>query len=149
MRDLFIFSAYTGLAYADVERFDFEKMTQKTGKMYCIDSERLKTGTEFYTPILKPAMDVLKKYKFKLPKISNQKANDYLHLIEAQMKLRKSLTFHIARHSFATLVLSHDVPIEDVARMLGHKDIRVTQIYCKTLKTTVERHSEALASRIR
>lgn len=149
VRDLFIFSAYTGLAYADVERFDFEKMTQKRGKMYYIDSERLKTGTEYYTPILKPAMDVLKKYKFKLPKISNQKANDYLHLIEALMKLRKSLTFHIARHSFATLVLSHDVPIEDVARMLGHKDIKVTQIYCKTLKTTVERHSETLASRIR
>lgn len=149
VRDLFIFSAYTGLAYADVERFDFEKMTRKIGNIYYIDSERLKTGTEFYTPILKPAMEVLKRYKFKLPKISNQKANDYLHLIEAQMNLRKSLTFHIARHSFATLALSHDVPIEDVAKMLGHKDIKVTQIYCKTLKTTVERHSEALASRIR
>ena len=149
VRDLFIFSAYTGLAYADVERFDFEKMTRKIGNIYYIDSERLKTGTEFYTPILKPAMEVLKRYKFKLPKISNQKANDYLHLIEAQMNLRKSLTFHIARHSFATLALSHDVPIEDVAKMLGHKDIKVTQIYCKTLKATVERHSEALASRIR
>ena len=149
VRDLFIFAAYTGLAYADVQLFNFEKMTQKHDKMYYIDGKRLKTGTEFYTPILKPAMDVLKKYNFNLPKISNQKANDYLHVIEAQLKLKKSLTFHIARHSFATLVLSYDVPIENVGRMLGQKDIKVTQIYCKILKTTIERHAEALATKIR
>ena len=58
VRDLFIFAAYTGLAYADVQLFDFEKMTQKHDKMYYIDGKRLKTGTEFYTPILKPAMNV-------------------------------------------------------------------------------------------
>ncbi len=148
VRDLFIFAAYTGMAYADVQRFDFKKMTHKIGRLYYIDSERLKTGTEFYTPILKPAMDVLKKYDFKLPKITNQKANDYLHVIEVQCGFKKSLTFHLARHSFATLALAHDVPIEDISRMLGHSDIKTTQIYCKILKTTVQRHSEALASSI-
>jgi len=149
VRDLFIFAAYTGLAYADVQLFNFEKMTQKHDKMYYIDGKRLKTGTEFYTPILKPAMNVLKKYNYNLPKISNQKANDYLHVIEAQLKIKKSLTFHIARHSFATLVLSYDVPIENVGRMLGQKDIKVTQIYCKILKSTIQRHAESLASMIR
>ena len=148
VRDLFIFAAYTGMAYADVQRFDFKKMTHKIGRLYYIDSERLKTGTEFYTPILKPAMDVLKKYDFKLPKITNQKANDYLHVIEVQCGFKKSLTFHLARHSFATLALAHDVPIEDISRMLGHSDIKTTQIYCKILKTTVQRHSEVLASSI-
>ena len=148
VRDLFIFAAYTGMAYADVQRFNFKEMTHKIGRLYYIDSERLKTGTEFYTPILKPAMEVLKKYDYKLPRITNQKANDYLHVIEVQCGFKKSLTFHLARHSFATLALAHDVPIEDISRMLGHSDIKTTQIYCKILKTTVQRHSEALASRI-
>ena len=148
VRDLFIFAAYTGMAYADVQRFNFKEMTHKIGRLYYIDSERLKTGTEFYTPILKPAMDVLKKYDYKLPRITNQKANDYLHVIEVQCGFKKSLTFHLARHSFATLALAHDVPIEDISRMLGHSDIKTTQIYCKILKTTVQRHSEALAMSI-
>lgn len=148
VRDLFIFAAYTGMAYSDVQRFNFEEMTHRIGRLYYIDSERLKTGTEFYTPILKPAMDVLKKYDFKLPRITNQKANDYLHVIEVQCGFKKSLTFHLARHSFATLALAHDVPIEDISRMLGHRDIKTTQIYCKILKTTIQRHSEAFASTI-
>lgn len=149
VRDLFIFAAYTGLSYVDVENFDFDTMTQKIGNMYYIDSTRTKTGTKFYTPILKPAMDVLKKYKFKLPQISNQKANDYLHVIEQTLGLQKSLTFHLARHSFATLALANDVPIENVARMLGHTDIKTTQIYCKILNTTIERHSNNLQRRIK
>ena len=144
VRDLFIFSAYTGLSYADTQIFDFESMTISNGGMYYVDGSRVKTGTRFFTPILSPAMEVLKKYNFNLPKISNQKANDYLHLIEAQLGFRNSLTFHVARHTFATLALSHDVPIENVARMLGHEDIKTTQIYAKVLRSTIERHSEAL-----
>ena len=149
VRDLFIFSAYTGLAFCDVMAFDFETMTEHEGKLFYIDGSRLKTGTQFFTPILKPAMEVLKKYHFSLPKISNQKANDYLHIIQAAMKLNKNLTFHVARHSFATLALTHDVPIENVARMLGHQNIRTTQIYAKVLKTTIERHAISLQKAIR
>ena len=129
VRDLFIYSAYTGLVYCDVQVFNFEQMTEKIGKIYYIDGERLKTGTKFFTPILNPAMQVLKKYDYNLPKITNQKGNEYLHLIQHAMGLRKSLTFHVARHSFATLAISHGVPIEDVVRMLGHEDIRTTQIF--------------------
>lgn len=124
-------------------------MTEQQGTLYYIDGSRLKTGSKFFTPILKPAMEVLKKYDFKLPRISNQKANDYLHLIQAAMKLNKNLTFHIARHSFATLALAHDVPIENVARMLGHQNIRTTQIYAKVLKSTIERHAVNLQKAIR
>ena len=89
-------------------------------------------------------MEVLEKYGYELPKISNQKANDYLHVIEAQLGFIHNLTFHVARHTFATLALSHDVPIENVARMLGHQDIKTTQIYAKVLRSTIERHAEAL-----
>lgn len=149
VRDLLVFAAYTGLAYCDVQSFSFDTMTELQGTLYYIDGSRLKTGSKFFTPILKPAMEVLKKYDFKLPRISNQKANDYLHLIQAAMKLNKNLTFHIARHSFATLALAHDVPIENVARILGHQNIRTTQIYAKVLKSTIERHAVNLQKAIR
>ena len=148
VRDLFIFSAYTGLAFCDVQNFDYQSMTVKEGDLVFIDGNRIKTDTKFFTPILAPAMEVLKKYDFNLPKISNQKANDYLHLIQAQLGIKKNLTFHVARHSFATLALAHDVPIENVARMLGHEDIRTTQIYAKVLRTTIERHATALQGAI-
>ena len=148
VRDLFIFSAYTGLAFCDVQNFDYQSMTVKEGNLVYIDGNRIKTDTKFFTPILSPAMEVLKKYDYKLPKISNQKANDYLHLIQAQLGIKKNLTFHVARHSFATLALAHDVPIENVARMLGHEDIRTTQIYAKILRTTIERHACNLQSAI-
>ena len=148
VRDLFIFSAYTGLAFCDTQAFDFEKMTVKEGDMTFIDGSRIKTDTKFFTPILFPAMEVLKKYDYQLPKITNQKANDYLHLIQALLGIKKPLTFHVARHSFATLALAHDIPIENVARMLGHEDIRTTQIYAKVLRTTIERHASNLQSAI-
>ena len=94
-------------------------------------------------------MEVLKKYNNKLPHISNQKANDYLHLIEVICEIHKPLTTHVARHSFATLALSYDIPIEDVARMMGHTNIKTTQIYAKILKSTIERHAGNLASLIK
>lgn len=145
IRDLFIFAAYTGLAFCDTQDFDFRTMTEQIGDLFYIDGSRLKTGTNFFTPILPPAMEVLKKYNFKLPKISNQKANDILHMIEVRMGLNKPVTFHVARHSFATLSLSHDIPIEKVARMLGHKDIKTTQIYAKVLKSTIANHASDLS----
>ena len=148
VRDLFIFAAYTGLAFCDTQKFDFFTMTEQIGDLYYINSSRLKTGTNFFTPILSPAMEVLKKHDFKLPKISNEKANDYLHLIESRLNFKKPITFHVARHSFATIALSHDIPIDKVARMLGHKDIKTTQIYAKVLKSTIANHANNLSKAI-
>ena len=144
-RDLFVFAAYTGMSFCDVMLFDFNKMAEEYDGQYYIESSRQKTSSRFFTPILAPAMDVLRKYNYQLPRISNQKANDYLHLVEEKLGLNKSLTFHVARHTFATLMLAHDVPIENVARMLGHQDIKTTQIYTKILKSTIERHTAAVA----
>lgn len=146
VRDLFVFGCYTGLAYSDIMLFCYDTDVVQSNGLSYIDGERLKTGTKFYTPLLKPALEVLMKYKYKLPTISNQKYNDFLHAIEARIGLNKSLTSHIARHTFATTVtLANDVPIESVSRMLGHKDIKTTQIYAKVLKTTIERHTEKLS----
>ena len=130
-RDRFIFMTYTGLAYCDMELFDFKTMTEKREDYTYIDGERLKTGSKFFTPIQPPAMAVLKKYNYKLPSITNQKLNEYCHLLEILCQIRKPVTCHIARHSFATLMLSYGFSLEEVKKMLGHKDIRTTQLYAK------------------
>lgn len=137
-RDLFIFMAYTGLAYCDMQQFDYNAMTIERSDYTYIDGERLKTGSSFFTPILPPAMDVLKKYRYKLPIISNQKLNEYCHVIEALCQIHKPVTCHIGRHSFATLMLSYGFSLETVKKMLGHKDIKTTQIYAKISTKMVE-----------
>lgn len=137
-RDLFIFMAYTGLAFCDMELFDFDTMTVDRTDYTYIDGERLKTGSNFFTPILPPAMDVLKKYNYKLPLISNQKLNEYCHVIEALCQIHKPVTCHIGRHSFATLMINYGFPLESVKKMLGHKDIKTTQIYAKISTKKVE-----------
>lgn len=147
-RDLFVFSCYTGMAYCDVMAFDFKSMTIKCGDMYYIDGSRIKTGGVFFTPILPPAMEVLKKYDYKLPHMSNQKANEYLKIIRIQLNIRQNMTFHVARHSFATLALAHGIAIENVAKMLGHKNIKTTQIYAKVLRKTLTDNSYMLAKEI-
>ena len=137
-RDLFIFMAYTGLAFCDMELFDFDTMTVERPDYTYIDGERLKTGSNFFTPILPPAMNVLKKYNYKLPIITNQKLNQYCHVLEALCQIHKPVTCHIGRHSFATLMLSYGFTLETVKKMLGHKDIKTTQIYAKLSKKNVE-----------
>jgi len=148
-RDLFIFSAYTGLCYCDAQAFDFHTMAEKNGKLWYIDGSRIKSGTSYYTPILPRAMEILEKYNYRLPRLSNQKLNDFLSLVESRASLNKHLTSHLARHTFATIVLAQDVPVEDLARMMGHKDVRTTQHYAKILKTTIHRHAEALSLKLK
>ena len=149
VRDLFIFMSYTGLAYIDMCHFNFSEMTEKNGSLYYIDGKRTKTGSQFYAPILPPAMDVLKKYNYKLPTISNQKLNDYLDLIREKLDWKKKITCHVARHSFATLLLTYDFTVEKTARALGHKDIKTTQIYAKVLKKTICDKTEKLVTKIK
>jgi len=150
VRDLFIFCCFTGLSYVDMSLFDYNKdVVEENGSLY-IDGERLKTGTSFYTPLLSPAFDVLKQCNYKLPHMSVQKYNDYLHVIETKLDLKKPLTSHIARHTYATTVcLANGIPIEVVSRMLGHKHIATTEIYAKIMNTTVESYSDKLNSIIK
>ncbi len=149
VRDLFIFMAYTGLAYIDMCNFDFNTMAEKQGDLYYIEAARVKTGSDFYTPILPPAQAVLEKYNYQLPIISNQKLNDYLDVIREKLGFHKKLTCHVARHSFATLLLTYDFTVEKTARALGHKDIKTTQVYAKILKKTIVDRAEKLATSIK
>ena len=145
VRDMFIFCCYTGLAYADLNAFDYGKHVIVRDGLEYIDGNRIKTGTEFFTPLLKPAREILAKYGNKLPSMSDQKYNDYLHVIEARMDLKKPLTSHVARHTFATTVcLANDIPIETVSKMLGHRHVATTEIYAKIMRENVERHSRTL-----
>lgn len=140
VRDLFIFCCYTGLAYCDMNVFDYYKDVVSEGGMQYIDGERIKTGTGFLAPLLQPAKEILEKYNYKLPSISDQKYNDYLHVIEEKLEFRKPLTSHIARHTFATTVcLANDIPIATLSRMLGHKHISTTEIYAKVMDSSVKR----------
>ena len=137
-QDIFIFQAYTGLSYADAMAFDArEHLIEREGRAY-ISQRRTKTGTPYYTPILPRAEAVLFKYGHLLPRLSNQKYNMHLHAIEGILGISKPMTSHVARHSFATLMISHDIPVAVVSRMLGHKDIGVTQIYAKVTSEKIE-----------
>lgn len=149
VRDLFVFMAYTGLAYIDMCHFDFNRDSEKQGDTYYINSARIKTGTKFYAPILPPAMAVLKKYNYKLPIITNQKLNDYLDLVREKLDWKKKLTCHIGRHSFATLMVNKDVSMESTGKMLGQKDLRITQIYAKVLPSTIVQRVEVISPNIK
>ena len=127
VRDLFIFQCYTGLAYADLAKFDFSKAVNRGGK-YIVYDARQKSGEDFYLVLLSPAVEILKKYDFKLPQITNQQYNLRLKSVADYAKITKNLTSHMARHSFAVYCVNNGIAIETLARMMGHNDIKTTQI---------------------
>ncbi len=144
VRDLFLFCCYTGLAYADLTKFDFNKAIYTDG-MYRIRDCRQKTGTQYNISLIGKAMGILEKYNFKLPIITNQKYNAFLKVVGAFCEIKKNLTSHVARHTFATTVtLGNGVRIEVVSKMLGHTNIRTTQIYAKIFQEEVDREFNRL-----
>lgn len=137
MRDVAVFQAFTGLAYSDLAKFDFRK-AQKRGEHYYVEDVRQKTGERFQFLLLSPALDVLKRHDYTLPIVHLNTYNEYLHQLSKECKLSIDLTSHRLRHTFATYALNHNVPIEVVARILGHTKIATTQIYAKLLSSSVE-----------
>lgn len=144
VKDLFILQCFTGLAYIDLMNLDRNSI-ERMGEYKVIRSNRVKTDGSFITLLLPEAEDVLKRYSYQLPRISNQKYNDYLKLLAEASGIRKNVTSHVARHTFATYLLNKDVPIETVSRALGHTDISTTKIYAKMLgKKVVDDMSKLL-----
>lgn len=136
-RDLFLFQCFTGLAYADMAKFDFENVIQRKGR-YVIRDIRQKSEEDFYIVLLPPALEILKKYGFRLPVISNQKYNAALKFVAAGAGIKRKVTSHMGRHTFATFCLNKGVNIETLAVMMGHCNIKATQIYAKMVNKTVE-----------
>ncbi|KDN56681.1 site-specific integrase [Flavobacterium seoulense] len=147
VRDIFIFSCFTGLAYIDVKQLTADNISIGIDGEKWIFKDRQKTDIESRIPLLPMAMEILKKYENHplcvnqnrlLPILSNQRMNSYLKEIATLCKINKDLTFHIARHTFATTVtLTNGVPIESVSKMLGHSSIKTTQHYAKILDKKV------------
>jgi integrase len=138
-RDLFVFQCWTGLAYQDAQAFDFTRYKKVDGE-WRLTASRIKTGEPFVSQLLPPAVDVLKKYNMQTPKIVNAVYNRELHSIGMACGIHTRLHSHIARHTFATYMLRHGVPLQNVSRMLGHTNIKQTLRYAKVLAEDV--HSD-------
>lgn len=152
IRDKMIFSCYTGLAYADIERLSGDCIHQAEEGVFWLEMTRKKTlhttEKKFHVLLLPEALSLIEKYSDHpralengtvFPPYSNQATNRYLKEIARIANIKKDLTYHIARHTFATTVtLDNGVPMESVSHMLGHSSIRTTQIYSKVKKKKVE-----------
>lgn len=155
VRDLFIFSCYTALSYIDVCELTQENIRTSFDGNLWIMTKRHKTNVASNIRLLEVPKAILEKYKDKLPNgmilpiISNQKVNDYLKEIATICNINKNLTFHVARHSCATSVLiANGVPIETVSKILGHTNIRTTQIYARITDVKVSNDMELLAQKL-
>ena len=147
VRDIFVFCCYTGLSYADVQKLKRNEIGIGMDGEQWIFTSRQKTATSSRIPLLPVALEILNRYQdhpqcenkdLLLPVLSNQKMNAYLKEIADLSDVLKHLTFHLARHTFATTVtLSNNVPIETVSKMLGHTNIKTTQHYAKILDLKV------------
>ena len=137
VRDLFLFQCYTALSYCDMallEPKDFH--SNEEGTLY-LRKNRKKTGVEFFIVLLPEAVAIARKYHFKLPLISNQRYNNYLKEIGALCNIDKPMHSHIGRHTAATYLLNRSVPMEMVAKVLGHTTTKQTRHYAKLLDRSV------------
>jgi len=157
VKDIFLFCCFTGLAYADVKKLSAKEVVEGFDGKRWIKTHRTKTKTRSSIPILPTAEAILEKYsshpevseKRLLPVLSNQKMNAYIKEIGDLCEINKNLTFHLARHTFATTVtLSNGVPIESVSKMLGHKNLQTTQHYAKILDRKISDDMAILRERL-
>lgn len=157
VRDLFVFACYTGLAYIDVASLSKDCLVKSEGE-YWLYTERIKTSTPVKIPVLPKAFDLIEKYEdhprafskdLLLPVLSNQKLNSYLKEIADICEIDKNLSFHVARHTFATTVtLKNGVPMETVSKLLGHNKISTTQIYARVVEVKVKEDMGKLKERL-
>ncbi|WP_158994908.1 site-specific integrase [Mucilaginibacter sp. L196] len=147
VRDIFVFCCYTGLAYIDAKQLKRSELVKGFDGEQWIIKNRQKTESTSRIPLLPAALHILEKYEddpqcqvkgVVLPVLTNQKMNEYLKEIAERCAIDKLLTFHVARHTFATTVtLSNGVPMETVSKMLGHKNLRQTQHYAKIVDAKI------------
>jgi site-specific recombinase XerD len=158
VKDIFVFSCFTGLAYIDVKNLTVSNISMGVDGEKWIFTHRQKTETASRIPLLPIPEELILKYDNHpqcikedklLPVLSNQKMNAYLKEIADVCGIKKDLTFHIARHTFATTVtLTNGVPIESVSKMLGHKSLRTTQHYAKILDKKVSEDMMVLRNKM-
>jgi len=156
VRDVFLFSCNTGLAYSDVKKMTADNIIKGIDGNLWIKIKRTKTKSLSSIPLLPIAQKLIEKYEgvenpkgTLLPVYSNQRMNSYLKEIAERCDIKKNLTFHVARHTFATTVtLTNGVPIESVSKMLGHRSLKTTQHYAKILDEKLSEDMNLLKARI-
>ena len=146
-RDLFVFQMYTGLSYSDTQAFDFSQYKKVKGK-WINTGERIKTGVAYVSSLLPPAVAVLEKYGWQVPKIDNADYNHLLKVIGTMADIPTKMHTHLARHTFATYMLRQGVKVENLQRMLGHKNIRQTMRYAKVLAESVHEDFDMVAAKM-
>lgn len=139
-RDLFLFQAYGGgMAYVDMANFNPDRMENINGT-YVYSGVRQKTKQPFTTVILPKALEILTKYQGLLPNLRNQVQNRYLKEIQIAANIDKELHTHLARKTYATLLVNRDVPITTITKCMGHSNSTITtRIYCFTQEETIAR----------
>ncbi|MES2545650.1 MAG: tyrosine-type recombinase/integrase [Bacteroidota bacterium] len=142
VKDMFLFSCYTGYAPVDACNLTIANLIQDNNGGYWIKTDRQKTGIRANVPVLPPIQKIIDKYKDSeaglIPKLSNQKMNAYLKEIADVCGIEKNLTWYVARHTFATTVtLGNGIKIENVSAMMGHTNIKQTQHYAKVMDVNV------------
>ena len=136
-RDMFVFQCLTGLSYSDLMEFDFSK-AHLDGQYKVYSARRKKTGAEFTFVIVPEAVKILERYDYRLPTISNQKYNIKLKIVADAAGIEKELTSHVGRRTAGCIWLNGCIPIEVVAKCLGHTSVRTTEkAYAKILDKTV------------
>jgi site-specific recombinase XerD len=155
VRDIFIFSCFTGLSYIDVKNLTNKEIRTSFDNNLWIMTKRQKTKVDSNILLLDVPKMIIEKYKGKsindqvLPILSNQKMNAYLKEVGDLCEVDKELTFHLARHTFATTItLAKGVPIETVSKMLGHTNIKTTQIYARITDSKISNDMQALAGKL-
>ena len=153
VRDIFVFCCLTGLAFIDVKNLTPVDVKRGVNGKKWLLTNRQKTGTQTHIPLFPHALTLIDRYKNHpesvnngtvFPVLSNQKMNEYLKEVATVCGLDKHLTMHLARHTFATYTLTKGVPIETVAKLMGHNSLKTTQIYAKVIDSKIATDIDAI-----
>ncbi|WP_368668169.1 site-specific integrase [Flagellimonas sp. S3867] len=154
-RDMFVLACYTGLSYIDLKQLTVDRITIGIDGKKWFFLQREKSKQPVKVPLLAKALAILDKYgedlriRNSLPVYSNQKMNKYIREVTDLCGINKHISFHVARHTFATTVtLSNGVPIETVSKLLGHTKLSTTQIYARVLENKISSDMELLENRL-
>lgn len=152
VKDMFLFSCFTGLSYTDMKHLTQKNLTKRDDGRLWIILKRHKTNTLSMIRLLDLPLSILRKYarrrKYILPIPSDNCCNEHLNVIATECKFGIHLTFHVARHTFATMSLTEGMPIESVSNILGHTNIKTTQIYAKITNQKLSRDFDSFSKAI-
>ncbi|MBQ3743870.1 MAG: site-specific integrase [Bacteroidales bacterium] len=154
VRDVFIFSAFTGLSYIDIRELQSCHLQKLFDGNYWIIKRRKKTNTESSVQLLDVPLQLIMKWKgasigtYLFPVPSNNYCNRILKQIALQCGIKRKVTFHVARHTFATMAINRGIPIESLSSILGHTNIRTTQIYAKITRKKISEDMSLLAQEL-